>query len=90
MPAANELTTKGKLIELAEPTAVPVHDKLPVPDPVISIDPSVAEHALGLAKLPNAITGLGNTVTFVLAEDEEQPETVTVTLYELAVDTTID
>ena len=79
VPAASELTVNGKLIDVAEPEAVPVHDRFPVPDPVIWIEPSVAEHALGFVVVPKTITGVVFTVTVVAVEEEVQPAKVTST-----------
>ena len=61
--------------------AAPVHDKVPVPDPVTSIDPSFIEQDDGFVCVPKLINGIGLTVTAVGADVAEQPLSVTVTVY---------
>ena len=55
------------------PEAVPVHPTIPVPDPVISIEPFAVAHAEGLLNAPREITGAGLTVTTVGTDVEEHP-----------------
>ena len=90
-PAPSPETVAGNVTPLIIPAAVPVQDKSPVPEPLISTDPSVAEHAVGLDCVPKDMEGFGLTVTFVVAEAEEvQPLTAVVTVTAAVLFTVMD
>ena len=42
---------------------MPVHDKVPDPDPFTAIDPSSIKQDVGFVCVPKVIVGLGLTVT---------------------------
>ena len=67
MPLPKLVIDVGKTETIALPVAAPVHDKVPVPDPVTSIDPSFKVQVVGFVSVPAAITGAGLTVTTIPA-----------------------
>ncbi len=71
VPLPKLVNDVGKTETIALPVAAPVHDKVPVPDPVTSIAPSLREQDDGFVSVPRLITGIGLTVTAVepLASD---------------------
>ena len=79
VPAASEESVKGSVVAGAEPEVVPDQVTVPVPVPVISIEPFVPEQAVGFEIVPKAIVGAVFTVTTVAAEEEVHPAVVTST-----------
>ena len=71
---------KGKLGIGALPIVVPDQFRVPDPIPVISIDPSVAPHVVGLLKVPLLMIGKASTVTTVATELAEHPPLLAVTV----------
>jgi hypothetical protein len=71
----------GSVTPFMDPEVVPVQLRLPVPDPVICILPVALPQLVGFATVPNAMEGVGFTVTVVPVEVAEQPPLVTVTVY---------
>ena len=59
----------GRVTPVMLPEAVPVQERVPVPVPVIWMEPSLMVHEVGLETVPNAIVGVGLTVTTVTLED---------------------
>ena len=84
VPLPKSVIDVGKLKTGELPLEAPVHDKVPVPDPVTSIAPLFVAQDVGSVSVPKVIAGIGLTVTTVGADVAEQPLAVTVTVYDPA------